>query len=61
MIAGMTVVGALLWVMAPWVITLVGSHRFAASTPVFQILLMAYIGRAAGLAHGVDLRHRFFG
>jgi len=38
-IAGMTFIAAVLWTLAPWLVALIGSHRFADSTAVFRILL----------------------
>ena len=39
-IAGMTLIAATLWLVAPWLVPLIGSHRFVDSTAVFRILLV---------------------
>ena len=39
-IAGMSVVGAVLWLLAPTIVPLIGSHRFDQSVPVFRVLLL---------------------
>lgn len=39
-IGGMTAVALLLWLLAPWIVILIGGDRFEASVPVFRILLL---------------------
>ena len=39
-LVGMTAVAAFLWLIAPWLVTLIGSDRFESSIPVFRILLL---------------------
>jgi O-antigen/teichoic acid export membrane protein len=39
-IGGMSLVAAALWLLAPWLVTLIGGEEFAASVPVFRILLL---------------------
>lgn len=38
-IAGMTLIAGALWVLAPWLVPLIGGRRFMDSTAVFRILL----------------------
>jgi len=38
-LAGMTLIAGALWLLAPWLVPLIGSQRFADSTTVFRILL----------------------
>lgn len=40
-VSGMTFVAAALWLIAPWLVILIGSHRFEPSVSVFRILLVA--------------------
>lgn len=39
-IGGMTFGAAILWLLAPWIVQLIGSHRFDQSVPVLRILLV---------------------
>jgi len=39
-IGGMSLVAAVLWLLAPWLVTLIGGEGFAASVPVFRILVL---------------------
>ena len=39
-ITGMTLVAAVLWLLAPWIVILIGGHRFEASNQIFRILLL---------------------
>ena len=39
-VALMTVIAAVLWMIAPWIVILIGGNQFAPSAPVFRILLL---------------------
>jgi O-antigen/teichoic acid export membrane protein len=53
-VGAMTIVAAALWMLAPWVVTLLASDRFEASVPVFRILMLGVPGACFNTLMGIQ-------